>query len=342
MNNILEIQGGQKHYEVISFFKGFSIITIVLMHLIQMYMKSCPGMVSKAASIGGTGVQVFFLCSGFGLYLSHIRKPLKYTEFLKKRFLKIYVPYIIVVAISAMIPFMYEGNSVYAFFSHALLYKMFVPKLEVSFGVHFWFMSTLFQFYLGFIPLCCIKKKIGGRLFLAIAVIISVCWWIFTAAVGINTERVWGSFFLQYLWEFALGMVLAEKAEQGTTIRLYIAGLVFASVFGLGLAAVTGLKGGVLRTFNDIPALAGYGAFALLVYSIHVNWVRRGFLWVSQISYELYLVHILVFSVIFTLTDVQGKAEYIAGTLAMVFAVAAAYLYHEILGKKLNFRKCWS
>lgn len=45
------------------------------------------------------------ICSGFGLYLSYLNKPLTYSQFLKRRFLKVYLPYIIIILVSALIPF---------------------------------------------------------------------------------------------------------------------------------------------------------------------------------------------------------------------------------------------
>lgn len=56
-----------KKLDVVNFLRGFSIFTIVLMHLVQSY--PLPGVLMKASSLGGAGVHVFILCSGFGLYL---------------------------------------------------------------------------------------------------------------------------------------------------------------------------------------------------------------------------------------------------------------------------------
>ena len=74
----------KKHLDVIDFLRGFSIFTIVVMHLLQGYQ--LPNALYKITSFGGAGVHVFILCSGFGLYLSYLYKPLKYVEFLKRRF----------------------------------------------------------------------------------------------------------------------------------------------------------------------------------------------------------------------------------------------------------------
>lgn len=97
MRKILKIAGGYGYYDEITFLKGFSIMTTVLMHYLQ--NGSFPGLINTAFSIGGTGVHIFFFCSGFGLYISYMEKPLGYTEFIKNRLLKIYIPYIIIVGL---------------------------------------------------------------------------------------------------------------------------------------------------------------------------------------------------------------------------------------------------
>lgn len=133
--------------EVIDFLRGFSIFTIVLMHLLQSFPIS-PFLMA-ASSFGGAGVHVFILCSGFGLYLSYLNRPLTYIQFLKRRFLKVYLPYIIIILISALIPF-YNTSSdkLLQVLSHVFLFKMFFNDLESSFGLQMWFVSTIIQFYL--------------------------------------------------------------------------------------------------------------------------------------------------------------------------------------------------
>lgn len=67
------------------------------------------------------------ICSGFGLYLSYLNKPLTYSQFLKRRFLKVYLPYIIIILVSALIPF-YNTSSdkLLQILSHIFLFKMFL------------------------------------------------------------------------------------------------------------------------------------------------------------------------------------------------------------------------
>ena len=96
-------------YNVISFLRGWSIFTIVLMHLLMCY--DITGVAKSAISLGGAGVHVFILCSGYGLYLSYLRKPLSYFSFLKRRFGKIYMPYAIVVILTVVWA-LFKHNSV--------------------------------------------------------------------------------------------------------------------------------------------------------------------------------------------------------------------------------------
>lgn len=95
------------------------------MHLVQSY--PLPGFLLKATSLGGAGVQVFILCSGFGLYLSSLYKLLTYGQFLKRRFSKVYVPYLIVVLISVLCFGLISNQDVFMqLLGSVFLFKMFV------------------------------------------------------------------------------------------------------------------------------------------------------------------------------------------------------------------------
>ena len=59
--------------EVIDFLRGFSIFTIVLMHLLQSY--PIPPFLMAASSFGGAGVHVFVVDLGF-IYHTYINRLL--------------------------------------------------------------------------------------------------------------------------------------------------------------------------------------------------------------------------------------------------------------------------
>lgn len=117
-------------YSIIDFLRGYCIFTISLMHLVG---EVTTGIISKSLAFGGAGVHVFILCSGFGLYLSYLKRPASYSEFLKRRFGKVWVPYAIAVLLWGAWYLISKGIfPVREVASHLLLYKMFSTVLDTS------------------------------------------------------------------------------------------------------------------------------------------------------------------------------------------------------------------
>lgn len=336
LNDVKDIKKTERIY-IIDYLKGVSIFTIVLMHLIQNYTIGIPNIINKMASIGGSGVHIFFVCSGFGLYFSYLHKPYSFVSHIKKRFIKVYLPYVIVVIISFVLPWILcLEDRVVALLSHVFLFKMFVEKYECSFGGHFWFISTIIQFYLLFIFLCKIKDKlVSSAKFLMICSSISFIWWFFIYVAGLENVRIWSSCFLQYLWEFALGMCLAEYVKTGKKISINKLVLFVCAILGIGIQAVMALLGNGLEVFNDVPALIGYGSLVMLLYNIHI--VKIVGIYLSKISYEWYLVHILTFSSVFHFCNVESLWEQVViSILAFIGSICLAYLYYYFL-KRISY-----
>ena len=330
----LVLQGGGARYPAITFLRGFSIFTIVLMHLVQNYFGQLPVLLYQAAAVGGTGAHVFLFCSGFGLYYAHLRRPLTPVQFLRRRLGRVYLPYLPVVLASACVPALCVGvDRIEALLSHVFLYKMFFPRYMESFGMQFWFVSTIFQFYLLFIPLCRLRERLGSmRRLVLIGFGVSAVWWILLTLTAQYEERVLNSFCAQFLWEFVLGMAVAEYLHRGKTIRLRPLWLCGVAVAGLGIQAVIGLWGGYpLRLFNDIPALFGYGALALLLFHFGKGVLDRLFCALSHIAYAWYLWHILVFTLVFSRCPDGAATKIGFGMLAFLLSLAVAWGYTALI-----------
>jgi len=71
---------GKQRLYFIDFAKGFAMLSIVLLHYSQPYV---AGRWAKAIMIGGSGVHLFFVLSGFGFALS--QKKLRVSSFYQKR-----------------------------------------------------------------------------------------------------------------------------------------------------------------------------------------------------------------------------------------------------------------
>ena len=335
MNKYVEYKLNNGKIQEIDYLKGFSISTIVLMHLLS-FIEKLPSKIVTLSAIGGSGVHVFFLCSGIGLYLSYLNKKVSFMEFIKKRLIKIYIPYIFIVFISYLIPYMYIGNNRFeAFLSHVFMYKMFMPEFEESFGVQFWFVSTILQLYILFIPMCKVKEKINNnKIFLTIFAILSIMWWNICYLLNVADIRVWNSFCLQYIWEFAMGIIIADYLNNGKIIKTNRLRLLCIALVGICLQAGMAMFSDMLKLFNDIPALLGYGALALLLMNIKL--VKSICETISKFSSELFLVHILVFKTVFKFVDFSGFIEQSAvGVVAFIIAIICAYIYSKLI-KRVN------
>jgi peptidoglycan/LPS O-acetylase OafA/YrhL len=324
-----------KRIELVEFLKGYSILTIILFHFLQRLQ--IPNIGGKLIGFGGTGVHLFILLSGFGLYYSHVHKPLGFIAFLKKRISKIYFPYIAIVLVSALITLfipIYQ-NSWYALGGHIFLYKMFDESIIGSYGYPLWFISMIIQFYLVFNLLVWFKVKIGNKWFIVICLIISLLWTGLVIGLGKETLRVWNSFFLRYLWEFAIGMVIAYEFKRNNyqfkisikTSYILIIGLVNCALYA-GLA----LKGGEIgKMTNDIPALIGYSSLAIWVYLAGIKVINSFFLYTGKISYSMYLLHTLVLMI------VLYQMETVNLYIALVIALISVYLISGLFQKSVNF-----
>ena len=315
--------------DVVNFLRGYSISTIVIMHLVGML--GISGIWEKAAAFGGAGVHVFILCSGFGLYLSYLRKPLGYIAFLKKRFTRIYMPMAVLCVATAVWMACMGREWFIPLWGNLLLFKMFVPELESSMGGQMWFVSTIIQFYLAW-PL--IVKLFNTRGGVKLALIISLLWSTTVGLLGYADERVWNSFFLQYLWEFCLGMKMAEiyhdnpKALEVPRWKY----LLTLCVAGVGLTGIMGFAGWPWKLYNDIPSLMGYMSLALIIYKVGIKPLNRLLEWTNRFSYEWYLVHMLVFDIIFYYIGHNAPIA-VVFVLCLLLSYSTAIAYSRIWSK---------
>ena len=311
------------------------------MHLIQVYWNDgdIPMWLRFASSLGGTGGHVFIFCSGFGLYLSYLHRPIGFGEFMKKRFLRVYIPYLIFVLIRAVLPHYGTSNTDHfkMLLSHVFLYKMFFEKYMCSYGLQLWFISTILQLYLLFIPLCRLREKTSMSTVLLAGFSVSAVWWVVMFFTGLENYRIWGSFCLQYLWEFVLGMAVAEILFHRNSVHIPIQLMLVATVCGLGLQALMAKQGGLIAAWNDVPGLIGYMALILLIYMGGKRVIRPVFVWVDTFSYEWFLTHVA--SIMwayyyldrFFTNDHSTKTELCWALVEMVCSIAVAFLFSRLV-----------
>lgn len=321
--------------EVIEFFRGLSIIGVVMYHLISLYMTSLPSMVKFAANVGSSGVLIFFFCSGFVTHYSQQRKPLVFIDFLKKKMNKIYLPYIVFIFISACIPTMIipvEGNRIIAVLSHVFQFRIFSNLYFDCFGGHYWYMGTLFQFFLLFFLLEEIMKKMGEVRYLVFCCIISIGYVICLVIFKCENSMILSRLCFKYIVEYGLGMVVASaflnRKLSEYKIKQYE--LFLCGIIGVVLLGISS-KNAIGRLLNDIPAFIGVVCLFFWLYRLNYTRINRLILWFGNISFEWYLTHMLIFSCIFTLSDGTFKADFICAIIALAASVLSALIFKKLI-----------
>lgn len=323
---------GKGRFSYFDFIRGLSILGVVAFHLAICYMPDSSDIVNRLAHPLLRSTRLFIFCSGFGLYYSHLQHPTSYMQFLKHRARKTYLPYIAVVIVIALFPYSYYYNDrIIALLSHIFLFKMFVPRYIGSFGP-FWFMSTIFEFYLLFYGFVWIKEHVKNDIvLLAVMSAISFAWCVASYKLWEPMGDIFGTVFWLYGWEFVLGMIAADRLVRNGT--LYITWGAFIICFAVCFAvAYMNRKLNMISYINEIPSTCCLLILFTLLWAVfkEVKPVRRLIEWLGSISFEWYLTHMFFIDILLKIIHPKGFPQEVAFCCAATpLSVLVAYLYHR-------------
>jgi len=264
----------------------------------------------KFSSFSGSFVQLFFLLSGFGLYLSYNdQNNVSWKNWANRRINKVLIPYWIIVLLTSLAASVFPeisshgpeygyDRSIIGLLSYLLLFRNIYPPAW-GLNVTFWFVPVIIGLYVMF-PFCIkILNKYGPITLLFIAFILNyasitmfVVFGLFYSTV--NHQRDW---FVFYTLQFVVGILLAYYTINGSVMISKINNLMLIGI-GLVCYAVSVLikqlwvNGGY---YNDI--FTTFGSF-LIIYCLYRFLekyelrVLSNLLVVSgQESYMIYLIH---------------------------------------------------
>lgn len=315
----------------IEYARGYAILSIVLYHYLVGY--DLGKWLNLSVFFGGTGIHLFFFLSGFGLSLS---KSIKLESYFSKRFLKVYFPYFLIVTliyISSKFIVLYPDANINVYLSHVLLYKMFFHEYINSLGGHFWFISTIIQFYIVFPLLRRLQQSLGNNLFLILSIIISLVHFSLTIYFSLYARHV-SSIFTLYLWEFALGMYLAKSYKE-SGLKFWVGPMrkfliiFFLAITVMGVLTLSLDEVGVV--LNDFAAFFAYTSLCIILYHLIFKSVPSIGNWISSVgrySYSLYLIHMLVLHVVmeyFHTSSFDYPFLYLPLTFVLTLFLAAKY-----------------
>ena len=209
--------------------------------------------VPNVLSLGGSGVSLFFVVSGFCLALQNLKGRLDIGLYFRNRFARIVPTYWLALALSSFVASMLHGpgnqNLGWDLLVHSLFLHGFSGLHIMSLNATFWSMATEVQFYVAFPALLAAYRAVGGARFVAATGLLNVAWRVLgerlPAAAEMTGNVEFRSLFGMQLpgriWEFALGMYLADLFLNRTEYRRHSFGVLAA--FAIPLAAFVRLKG---------------------------------------------------------------------------------------------------
>ena len=177
------------------FFRGIAILMVIFSHYFEWGADQAGNkkIAHFIASLGDWGVGIFFLMSGYALYLGYKdRKTDK--EYLIKRFKNVYLPYIIIAAIIMII-------------AGELTDLKSVIRLIT--GADYWFMVILFIIYIVFYLVGKLPEQY--KVFIMTVFIIDLSLWF--------CIKGYREFWYSANWAFALGMIISRYEGRIGAVR---------------------------------------------------------------------------------------------------------------------------
>jgi len=289
--------GASRRIAYVDYARGFSMLAIILFHYFM--IMNLPGPLNSLIQFGGSGVHLFFLLSGFGLTLS--RRKLGVLQFYARRLARVLLPYYLAIAVIACASYLVFAAPFdwYALSGHFFLFKMFDSEIMNSYGGQMWFMSALIQLYLVYPLLAKIQDILDDDLeFFVLGLSASLFWNAVLVGMDLMEQRAWNSFFLQFIWEFMLGMILARRLRQEKAPYWEGPLWLILSIWLIGTAIMAALVFGVPygKAVNDYFALLSFGGLSVLAFRMHL--FRALLSYTGKISLELYLVHLAILHIL--------------------------------------------
>ena len=318
--------------------------------------------------LGYQAVHLFFILSGFGLTLSALlvekkTDRIRWFGFIKKRFIRLYPSYWLILAIYLLLNF-FQYSSFLGLLKTYVKGAIFLDVIPAT-----WYIPILLQLYLLFPFLFYFLKKLSIKNFLLLsllvktvssAIIITTSLLAFDKILGLGYGGLApGGIALTRLFEFCFGMAIAkhwfthERSVDAFTVfqkpKAIILGI-FLECLGIFLS----LKYTAIRFIDhDIPvglfisdAFIGIGIFIIslnLVFLVDGLLKSKSKAWLDLISngtYEAYLVHSIVLSYFLTLL-IKPSLQFLSST-ASYLIVCLLYLIILLIFSSLTLSLgCW-
>lgn len=259
----------QKHNTTI--YKGVAILLVILCH----FMGKFGGGIVWFTPLGGIGVSIFLIVSGYGLSISWLTS--RHANWWRKRIIAVFLPYILCQLIFYW-PF--HNFSVLSFVLDILLIN---PKY-----INGWYLSYILMWYVLFYATMRMKIKHSYKPYILLAISI-LSFFVFSKLSPIRAEQS---------LSFIIGVFFAEF-NKSEVIHKFIKWRYSFALLAIGILSLAIKQTSFIRSANcfiysfvemgiKLPCALGIILFVFLLLK-QINF--KSIYLTGLISYELYLIH---------------------------------------------------
>ena len=350
---------GKVNFSLLQIFRGWAAVLVVLVHssAIASEQHHHP-FLGNFFAMGNAGVDFFFVLSGFLIFHIHGKdfgQPRQLTSYLWKRIVRIFPIYWLVTLLILPVYFIVahygQGDETHA--SIILGSLLLVPMARAPILVAGWSLRHELLFYFWFVLLIGLRPRWAWPI---------IGLWVASMLVSVGLSfgtayRYSHPVIHLLLWpqnfEFIVGClaaVLLYKLPVGILSRPMCIGLLLA---GLGGFLATGFFPGPLFDLARSEHVLLYGGLSFIIVitstsldlsggfsnRIKYSLPYRGFDYLGEASYSLYLLHGPVISILFKLAGAQSLYSSFSGSfitpVIVILTVGAGCFFHTFVERPL-------
>lgn len=285
-------------FDTSTILRGIAILLVIFQHIGGSFGTNL------LTPLGGTGVAIFLVLSGFGLNESFKKKGLDY--YWRNRIIRVFIPYFILISIISCFSENFNIRT----------YLLDILGIKTS----YWYIAFLLKQYI----LYYIATRFFYKFRIQIIFVISI---IFIFILP-NIEAEQGLSFL-------LGVLISENYNKVCSSKLLTKSVLIFSFFCIGTIFLAIKQLPIIREYEDhfiwhwvqLFIKLPYAIFFILIIHKFSIFNRNFLIFTGMISYELYLVHMIFLKYI----DMKLMNAFIV----IIISFALSYLFY-LLNQHIN------
>lgn len=301
--------------------KGLLILIVILHHISQ--RMTTVGLMLPFRHVGYLAVSVFFFLSGYGLTESKKKNTYFLKNFFSKRFSRVYLPFFIINIATILI---YSN----LFDSEYTIYKIicYVVGIELIDPV-MWFVISIMVFYMLFY-ISFFSHKLAVKLLILLSLIYSIiCFFIGKDVYWYNTSLC---FPIGVYTSLNFNKVFTTLMNRNYLLTICFSIFVFSSLFLLDIFTPNLILSAILETISSVMFVI---VSLLLLIKVELNSKVLAFFGV--LSYEMYLLHMKIYTVYFNYIDVSKSYNLIFYILLVLITSIVFNAILEYMNKFLIY-----